>query len=229
MVLDECSPYPVDLKRAERALIRTTKWAVRALEAIKKIPEEDFISEPFGIIQGAFDHGLRKRSAEEICSLGFKGIAIGGLSVGEPKELMIEVLDELMQHIPKEVPRYLMGVGSIPEMLNAVERGVDMFDCVLPTRLGRHGTLLIPGGKINLRNAKWRDVFEPPMEDCDCTLCKNFTLGYVAHLIKAKEMFGGMLCSLHNIRVLSKTMEEARVAINNDEFIKFKNKILNNK
>lgn len=227
MVLDECSPWPVDYKRAETAVRRTTLWAERTLAAVREIPPEDFPVEPFCIVQGAFDHGLRKRSLEELLPLGYRGLAIGGLSVGEPRDVLLEMLTELMPQIPRTLPRYFMGLGTIPDLLDAVELGVDMFDCVLPTRLGRHGAMLLPdGGRLNLRNAKFKERFEPPVAGCDCSCCSRFTLAYISHLIRAGEILGMVLCSMHNIHVLSRMMIGARAAIQSGSFKEYKRKVL---
>lgn len=227
MVLDECSPYPCDRPRAERALSRTTRWAERARAAWESLPEEERPFAPFAIVQGAFFADLRKRSAEEICALDFPGYGIGGLSVGEPKELMREMLEAQVPHMPRDRPRYLMGVGSIPEMLDAVERGVDMFDCVLPTRLGRHAALLTPdGGRIHLKNARHAKAFHPPVEGCDCPLCGRHTLAYLHHLTRAGESLGATLASLHNIVTLTRVMRAARAAILEGRFAAHRDSLL---
>lgn len=227
MVLDECSPYPCDRARAERALARTTLWAKRSADAVRALPEGERPFAPFAIVQGAFFADLRKRSIEEICALDFPGYGIGGLSVGEPKELMSEMLAASVHLMPKDRPRYLMGVGTVPEMLDAVSHGVDLFDCVLPTRLGRHGALMTPeGGRIQLKNARHAKAFRPPVEGCDCPLCARHTLAYIHHLTRAGEAFGATLASLHNIVTLSRVMRGARQAILEGRFPQFRNRLL---
>jgi queuine tRNA-ribosyltransferase len=176
----------------------------------------------FGIIQGSIYKDLRLKSAEEILSLDLPGYGIGGLSVGEPKPLMYEILDTLMPVMPKDKPRYLMGVGSPDCLIEGVIRGVDMFDCVLPTRIARNGTAMTSEGRIVVRNAIYQRDFSPLDPECDCYACKNFSRAYIRHLVKAGEILASILISIHNLRFLIRLMEEVRKAIWEDRLPEFK-------
>jgi len=227
MALDECAPWPVDERRAADALRRTTRWAERARAAVLALPPEERPFAPFGIVQGSTFPELRRRSAEELSALDFPGYGIGGLSVGEPKELMRETLAATTPHLPENKPRYLMGVGSVPEMLDAVALGVDLFDCVLPTRLGRHAALMTPdGGRIHLKNAKHARAFRPAVEGCDCPACARHSLAYLHHLTRAGEALGATLASLHNIVTLARVMRGARAAILQGTYERYRAEIL---
>lgn len=218
MAFDECAPYPADRKYVKDSLERTTRWLKRCKAAHKDIERQSL----FGIMQGGMYKDLRKQSAEEIVELDLPGYAIGGLSVGEPKDLMLEVLDDCVDYLPQEKARYLMGVGSPDYLFEGVERGVDMFDCVLPTRIARHGLAMTSQGRVNIKNAKFERDFEPLDPECDCYTCKNYSKAYLRHLFKADEMLSAMLLSNHNLHFLLKMMENIRTAIEEDRFLEYK-------
>ena len=218
MAFDECCPYPSTHEYAARSLERTTRWLDRCIESHQR-PEEQAL---FGIIQGNMYEDLRQESARQICSRELPGYAIGGLSVGEPGELMYQMLDVTVPLMPEDKPRYLMGVGSPDYLIEGAIRGIDMFDCVLPSRMGRHGTVLTSHGRLIARDKKYAESFEPLDPECDCYACKNFTKAYVRHLLKAKEMFGQRLCTWHNIAFLLDLMEDIREAIANDALLDFR-------
>ena len=211
MQFDECSPYPCDRDTAQRAMRRTLRWLERCMKY--KTREDQAL---FGIVQGAFEADLRIECAREMAKLDLPGFGIGGLSVGEPKPLMYAMLDALMPHMPEGKPRYLMGVGSPDCLIEGVLRGVDMFDCVLATRVARNGTVFTRDGRLVVRNAKYAEDFSPLDADCDCYACKNFTRAYIRHLFKAGEILALRLNSLHNVRFLLRMMEEIRAAIEED-------------
>ena len=217
MVFDECSPYPADRKRVEQAMERTHRWAKRCLESHEH-PQQGL----FGIVQGGMFKDLRLQSAAEISSMDFPGIAIGGLSVGEPKEMMYEVMDYTVPALPKEKPRYLMGVGSPDCLVEGVARGIDMFDCVLPTRIARNGTVMVPWGKLVIRNAEYARDFRPIDENCGCYACRNFSRAYIRHLIKCNEILGMRLTTIHNLYYLINLMKDMRQAILEDNFYAFR-------
>lgn len=213
MVLDECIAYPATYEEAAKAAERTTCWAKRALAAHKR-PDQVL----FGIVQGGTFPDLRLKSLRELVALDFPGYAIGGLSVGEPKEVMYEILDLVVSRLPEDKPRYLMGVGSPDCLWEGVERGVDMFDCVLPTRIARNGTVFTRSGKIVVRNAAYARDFSPLDPQCDCYVCRNYTRAYIRHLIKANEVLGIRLTTYHNLYFMMRLMEEIRTAISQDRF-----------
>ena len=217
MCFDECCPYPAERSKAEEALNRTTLWAKRS----KKYFSENNDSENqalFGIVQGSVYDDLRIKSAEEIIKLDFPGYAIGGLSVGEPHEIMYHILDVLQKIMPREKPRYLMGVGYPLNLVEGISRGIDMFDCVLPTRNGRTGTLFYSKGRINIRAQKYAHDFSCLDDECDCYACKNFSRSYLRHLSHCGEILASRLCSWHNLRFSIKIAEDAREAIINGNF-----------
>ena len=216
MCFDEPSPYPSSYEETEKSLERTYRWAARCQNAHNK--ENQSL---FGIIQGSIYPELRKKSAEQIISLDFPGYAIGGLSVGEPKADMYHNLEILNPLLPLAKPRYLMGVGSPEDLIEGVRRGVDMFDCVLPTRLARHGTAYTDKGKITVRNAIYAEDFEPIDRECGCYVCRNYTRAYIRHLIKAGEILAHRLLSYHNIYFLVKLMENIRRSIKEGAFNRF--------
>lgn len=218
MAFDECTPYPADYDYAKRSAERTTRWLKRCIQAHRR--EDQAL---FGIIQGGMYADLRQMSAESILEQDLPGYAIGGLSVGEPKSLMYEMLECTVPIMPKNKPRYLMGVGSPDCLLEGVLRGVDMFDCVLPTRIARNGTTLTSQGKVVVRNAAYEKDFAPLDPECDCYTCKNFTRAYLRHLIKANEILASILTSIHNLRFLIKLMEQVREAIMHESLIEFRN------
>ena len=217
MVFDECIPYPADYDYALASTDRTTRWAKRCKE-VHDHPYQVL----FGIVQGGMYPELRKRSAEALQEIDFPGYSIGGLSVGESKELMYEVLEATTPLLPKHKPRYLMGVGTPDCLVEGVARGVDMFDCVYPTRVARNGTVLTHKGRLVVRNAEHARDFAPLEEGCTCYTCQNFSRAYLRHLFKAEEILGLELASIHNIHFLLRLMEEAREAIMEDRFPEFK-------
>jgi queuine tRNA-ribosyltransferase len=218
MAFDECAPYPADRMYVKDSLERTTRWLERCIKAHKK-PQEQGL---FGIIQGGMYKDLRKQSAQEILQYDLPGYAVGGLSVGEPKEMMYDVLEYTTPFMPKDKPRYLMGVGSPDDLLEAVLRGIDMCDCVLPTRIARNGTVFTSQGKVVIRNATYARDFSPLDPECDCPTCKNYSRAYLRHLVKCNEILGARLLSYHNLHFLIKLMEDARQAIMDDRFLTFK-------
>ncbi|MBP3372172.1 MAG: tRNA guanosine(34) transglycosylase Tgt [Clostridia bacterium] len=205
MCFDECTMAGADYKTSARAMERTHRWAQRCIDAHKR--EDQAL---FGIVQGNMYADLRVESAKAICSMDFPGIAIGGLSVGEEKPIMYEMLDALYPHLDPNRPHYLMGVGSPDCLVEGVGRGVDMFDCVLPTRLGRNGAAMTSQGRLTIRNAVYAHDFSPLDPQCDCYVCRNFTRAYLRHLIKAEEMLAAQLLSLHNIYFLHRLMDRIR-------------------
>lgn len=219
MPLDECAPYPCDRKQAERALERTTAWAKRSMEAwksecgVRNTKLRTPNSELFGIVQGGMFKDLRKRSAEEIRGIGFKGYGIGGLSVGEPRDLMAEMLDVSTSNLEYEKPKHLMGVGYPKDIEESVRYGIDLFDCVIPTRLARHGAFLLGKGKEIIRNSKFEKDIKPLDPSCDCYACSHFTRAYIRHLFIAKEILAMTLMTMHNLRVMMRTMEKIRNGI----------------
>ena len=208
MCFDECSPYPTEHARVVQADGRTHRWAARCLKA-----HQHTYQSLFGIVQGGLYKDLRQKSAQTISALDFPGYGIGGLSVGEPKDLMYDILDFLHPILPMHKPRYLMGVGSPDCLVEAVARGVDMFDCVLPTRIARNGTVLTPQGKLVVRNAEYARDWRPIQEDCGCYACRNFSRAYIRHLLKAGEVLGIRLTTIHNLYYLCHLMAEIRQAI----------------
>ena len=222
MSFDECIPYPSDYNYTKQSTERTLRWAKRGLEAHKNKNQS-----LFGIVQGGEYEDLRKYSAEETVKMNFDGYSIGGTSVGEGKETMYKMIDYAIKYLPEDKPRYLMGVGDPIDILEGIERGIDMFDCVLPTRLARHGNAFTNTGKINLKNAKYKEEFTPIEQECDCYTCKNYTKAYIKHLINCEESLGGTLLSIHNIRFLIKLTEEAREAIKNNNFKNYKEEFIN--
>ncbi len=218
MQFDECSPYPCDYDRAKRAMHRTLRWLDRCMKA--KTSDNQAL---FGIVQGAFYSDLRIECAKEMAKLDLPGFGIGGLSVGEPKEIMYDMLDKLMPYMPENKPRYLMGVGSPDCLIEGVLRGVDMFDCVLATRVARNGTVFTHDGRLVVRNAKYAEDFTPLDADCDCYACRNFTRGYIRHLFKAGEILALRLNSIHNIYFLTHMMTEIREAIEADALLDWAN------
>jgi queuine tRNA-ribosyltransferase len=221
MPLDECLPYPCEPDYAAQAWHKTLNW-IRRAKAAKKNDHQAL----FGIVQGGVYPDLRRLSARQLVELDLPGYAIGGLSVGEPKHLMLEILEETIPHLPEDKPRYLMGVGKPEDFISGVERGVDMFDCVLPTRIARTGTLLTWSGKVVLKNAQYRLDFSPPDPECRCYTCANFTKAYLRHLFISDEILGSMLATYHNIYFSLEIVRRIRQAILEDKFLEFKNKYL---
>ena len=218
MSFDECVELPTTYEYAKASVERTLRWAERGLKAHRH-PDRQAL---FGIVQGADFEDLRRYSAEEMVKMDFPGYAIGGLSVGEPKEVMYRVLEFTIPFLPKDKPRYLMGVGSPDSLIEGVIRGVDMFDCVLPTRIARHGTAMTSAGRVVIRNKQYERDFGPLDPSCDCYTCTNYTRAYIRHLLKAGETFGQRLVSYHNLYFLLKLMENIRQAILEDRLLDFK-------
>ena len=216
MIFDECTPYPATEAEAERSMQLSLRWAERSRQAHGDNP-----AALFGIVQGGMYPELRLRSLEGLTDIGFDGYAVGGLSVGEPKDEMMSVLDGLAEHLPAEKPRYLMGVGTPADLLEGVRRGIDMFDCVMPTRNARNGHLFTSTGVLKLRNAKHKSSTEPVDAHCDCYTCQNFTRGYLAHLDKCNEILGSQLATIHNLRFYQKHMAGIRQAIEAGELDEF--------
>ena len=223
MVLDHCVKYPSPREVAEDAEGRTARWAERSAAARHELPEGAAL---FGIVQGSTFPDLRARSAARLVEIGFDGYAVGGLSVGEGKSLMREVLEYTVPHLPGDRPRYLMGVGEPDDIVDAVARGIDLFDCVLPTRNARNATLFTRHGPLKLRNAAHRDDPSPPDPECTCPLCSTYSLGYIRHLFNTKEMLGPMLATLHNLHFYQELMRGIRAAIEADAFPEFRRDFL---
>lgn len=221
MCFDECAPYPCTREYMEKSMARTLRWAKRCKDANKN-PDTQGL---FGIVQGGEWEDLRRECATKLVEMDFDGYAIGGTSVGEPKEIQNKVLDYTLDLLPEDKPRYLMGVGSPGAILDAVERGIDMMDCVLPTRIARHGTAMTSHGRLILKNKEFEKDFSPLDDNCDCYACKHYTKAYLHHLIKAEEILGYRLISLHNIRYLNHLTEEIREAIKEDRFLELKERV----
>jgi len=218
MCLDECPPAGATKDQIGQAVDRSTNWARSCLNAWRETKAIEDGRKLFGIVQGGRFQDLRKRSAEELQEIGFPGYAIGGVSVGEPEEEMLEQVSSTVKFLPDNLPRYVMGVGTPTQLLKMVGYGVDMFDCVLPSRAARHGTAYTSRGKINIRNEKFRLDFNPLDKETDCFASQNFSRSYIRHLFMAKESLGGVLLTLHNLRFFVKLMEEARVQINSGTY-----------
>ncbi len=218
MAFDECTPYPFSYEYTRDSANRTARWAERCLKSHKNTDKQSL----FGIVQGGMYADLRQMSARDIVSLGFDGYAIGGLSVGEPGPLMYEMLEATVPLLPDDKARYLMGVGSPDYLIEGSIRGIDMFDCVLPTRIGRNGTAMTSRGRVIVRDAKYARDFSPIDPECDCYACRNYTRAYIRHLVKAGEMFGLRLVTIHNIYFLLNLMKSIRQAIINDRLLDFK-------
>ncbi len=216
MALDECVAYPAERGVVEDAVRRTTLWARRSLAA-RRLPEGGML----GIVQGGMFADLRRRSVEEICSLPFDGFAIGGVSVGEGKELQRETVDRTASLLPPSKPRYLMGVGTPGDLLFAVSRGVDLFDCVLPTRNARNGMMFTSAGQVTVKQSRYKDDPLPPDERCDCPTCRSFSRAYLRHLFSRGEMLASMAMTVHNLFFYARLMERAREAISRGNFMDF--------
>ncbi len=218
MSFDECCPYPSTYEYTKNSMERTTRWAKRCKEA--HTSENQAL---FGIIQGGFYEDLREQSAKDLAELDFPGYAIGGISVGEPKEEFLKILKFTAPLMPENKPRYLMGVGSPDYLIEAAMAGIDMCDCVLPTRIARNGTAMTSHGKVVVRNATYAEDFSPLDPECNCYTCKNYTRAYIRHLVKCGEILGVRLLSIHNINFLTNLMERVRMEIENDNLMNFKN------
>ena len=218
MCFDECAPYPSSYDYIKNSMERTSRWAERC-KAYHNDKEDQAL---FGIVQGGMYKDLRKISAQDLVSLDFPGYAVGGLSVGEPLKLMNEILDYTSDYLPENKPRYLMGVGTPDYLFEAVERGIDMADCVLPTRIARNGTLMTSKGRLVIKNARYKDDFSKPDDECDCEVCQNYSRAYLRHLFNVDEILGLRLATIHNLHFLIHLMEEIRKSIANDYFLEFK-------
>ena len=216
MIFDECTPFPATHQEAEDSMALSLRWAKRS-----KAAHGDNPSALFGIVQGGMYEDLRRQSMAGLAEIGFDGYAIGGLSVGEPKQDMMNVLDTVAPEMPEDKPRYLMGVGTPQDILEAVMRGVDMFDCVMPTRHARNAHLFTSRGVVKLRNAKHKNSNEPLDPNCDCYTCKNFSRGYLHHLDKCKEMLGGQLNTIHNLHYYQQHMKNIREAIEENRLAEY--------
>ena len=219
MSFDECCPYPSTYEYTKNSMERTTRWAVRCKEAHKNVEQQGL----FGIIQGGFFKDLRKQSAEDLIKLDFPGYAIGGISVGEPKGEFLDILRYTTPLMPQNKPRYLMGVGTPEDLLDGIKRGIDMFDCVLPTRNARHGSFFTWEGKKNIKNKEFHEDDRPLVEDCNCYTCKNHSRAYVRHLWRCGESTAATLLSIHNSKFLIDFAKTARKAILQDRFEDFYN------
>ena len=216
MIFDECTPYPATFEEAEKSMKLSLEWAYRSKSEFQKTPNA-----LFGIIQGGMFKDLRLASINELIKIDFDGYAIGGLSVGEPKEEMNKIVEFIAPKMPKDKPRYLMGVGTPEDLVFSIGHGVDMFDCVMPTRNARNGWLFCRHGDIKIKNAKYRDDLMPIDPDCDCYTCQNFSRSYLHHLFKIGEMLGSRLNTLHNLFFYKKIMLEATDAIKNNNYLAF--------
>lgn len=224
MAFDECAPYPASYDYVKNSMGRTLRWLKRCKDYHKNTDNQAL----FGIIQGGMFKDLRRESALATIDMDLPGYAIGGLSVGEPKEIMVEYLNYTTQFMPENKPRYLMGVGTPDYLFEAVEAGIDMADCVLPTRIARNGTAMTSKGKLVIKNAKYAKDFAPLDDECDCYACRNHTRAYIRHLINVDEILGARLLSIHNLRFLLKTMENIRQAIREDRFLEYKKEFYKN-
>ena len=218
MAFDECCPYPSTYEYTKNSMERTTRWAKRCKDYHTTTDKQGL----FGIIQGGFFKDLREKSAKDLIELDFPGYAIGGISVGEPKEEFLDILRFTTPLMPENKPRYLMGVGTPDYLIEAALAGIDMCDCVLPTRIARHGTAMTSNGKVVVRNATYERDFTPLDPECDCYTCKNYTRAYIRHLINAKEILGIRLLSIHNLRFLTKLMDRVRIEIECDNLLNFR-------
>ena len=215
MVLDECTPYPSEHQQAKTSMELSLRWAKRSRDAHKSD------SALFGIVQGGMHEDLRIQSLKGLEDIGFDGIAVGGLSVGEPKDDKTRILKDLAPHLPASKPHYLMGVGKPEDIVEAVFYGIDMFDCVLPTRNARNGQLITSYGVLNIRNAPSKNSDDPIDPNCGCKVCNNYSQAYLNHLDKTNEMLGSILNSFHNIYYYQTLMNEIRLSIESDSFAKF--------
>ena len=223
MSFDECPPYPVSYDYMKESVERTLRWAKRG-KKVHSNPNQSL----FGIVQGGEFEDLREYSCRETVKMDFDGYSIGGTSVGEDKDTMYKMIDYGVRYLPEDKVRYLMGVGDPIDILEGVSRGIDIFDCVLPTRIARHGQAMTHSGKLNFHNAKYREDFQPIEDGCDCYTCKHYSRAYIRHLINVDEMLGGRLLSIHNIRFLIRLTEDIRQAIREDSFLEFKNSFIQN-
>ncbi len=239
MVLDECPPWPCEYDYAARSLEMTTRWARRCKDIVAAAETADrtFAAETaaattrqivFGIVQGGTFEDLRRSSAQAIAAINFDGYAIGGVSVGEPEPEMMQAVEWSEPHLPENKPRYAMGLGTPPQMIELIARGMDMFDCVLPTRLARNGTAFTAEGTLNLKNAEFAMQAGPIEDGCVCPACREFARGYIRHLIKAEEILGLRLITLHNLHFYLELMKRARASIADGTFVEFRSRFVAN-
>ena len=221
MSLDECAPYPATYEYMKNSVERTIRWAQRGKDV-----HHDQRQALFGIVQGGEYPELREMCAKALVDMDFPGYSIGGTSVGEPKDVMYKMVEDAVKWLPENKPRYLMGVGNPIDLIEAAIRGIDMYDCVLPTRVARHGALMTHHGRININNEKYKEDFSPIDNECDCYTCRNYTRAYLRHLHKADELFGKSLLSIHNVRFLLQLSEDIRKAIQEDRLLDFKEEFL---
>lgn len=218
MIFDECTPYPATFDYAKKSMEMSLRWAKRSRDRFDELGNKNAL---FGIIQGGVYEELRKVSVEGLVNIGFDGYAVGGLAVGEPKEDMHRILEYVCPQIPADKPRYLMGVGKPEDLVEGVRRGIDMFDCVMPTRNARNGHLFVSDGIVKIRNAKYREDTSPLDPECDCYTCKHYTKAYLYHLDKCGEILGARLNTIHNLRYYQRLMAQIRQAIEEDRFEAF--------
>ncbi len=218
MIFDECTPYPATHDEAKKSMEMSLRWAKRSRDHFDKLENPNSL---FGIVQGSVYEDLRDVSVEGLTEIGFDGYAVGGLAVGEPKEDMHRVLEHTTPKLPEDKPRYLMGVGKPEDLVEGVRRGIDMFDCVMPTRNARNGHLFVTGGVIKIRNAKNKKDVTPLDPHCDCYTCKNYSKAYLHHLDRCNEILGARLNTIHNLRYYQRLMESIRKAIDEDRFEQF--------
>ena len=223
MSFDECAPYPCTYEYMKNSMERTLRWAKRGKEAHKNTDKQAL----FGIVQGGEFPDLREHCAKELVAMDFPGYSIGGTSVGEPKDVMYKMVDDAIKWLPKDKPRYLMGVGNPIDLIECAIRGIDMYDCVLPTRVARHGAVMTSQGRLNINNEKFKYDFTPLDPECDCYACKNYTKAYIRHLHKCDEIFGKTLLSIHNVNFLLQLAKDIREAIKEDRLLDFKEEFLN--
>lgn len=218
MIFDECTPYPATFDYAKKSMEMSLRWAKRSRNRFDELGNQNAL---FGIVQGGVYEELRKISVEGLVEIGFDGYAVGGLAVGEPKEDMHRILEYVCPQLPADKPRYLMGVGKPEDLVEGVRRGIDMFDCVMPTRNARNGHLFVTDGIVKIRNAKYRDDTSPLDPECDCYTCKHYTKSYLYHLDKCGEILGARLNTIHNLRYYQRLMAQIRQAIDEDRFDQF--------
>ena len=221
MSFDECPPYPVSYEYMKKSVDRTLEWARRG-KSVHNNPNQAL----FGIVQGGEFTDLREYSCKETVAMDFDGYSIGGTSVGEDKPTMYKMIEDGVRYLPEDKVRYLMGGGDPIDLLEGIERGIDIFDCVLPTRIARHGQVFTRSGKLNLNNLQYKEDLNPVENDCDCYCCKNYSRAYIRHLLSVHEVFAGRLLSIHNLRFLIKMTEEIREAISKDLFLEYKDNFI---
>ena len=220
MVFDECLPYPCERERAEKSVEQTLRWAQASKDALHADGQM-----VFGIVQGGVYDDIRRHCAEELVKIGFDGYAIGGVSVGEPEEFMYKAVDASVPYLPEDKPRYVMGLGVMHQMAECVARGIDMFDCVIPTRIARHGTAITRHGNVAIKAAKWAFGQGPVEEGCECYCCRNLTRSYVRHLLACDEILGLRLLTIHNVWALNRFMKDMRAAIDDGTFFDWKEQV----